>query len=68
MSTEKKQPLLTPIMRWFMLAMVLANIAGSMGSMMVPLYLSELGASITQVGTALRVSMIRDRCRLSMSG
>ncbi len=26
--TAKKQPLLSPILRWFMLAMVLANIAG----------------------------------------
>jgi MFS family permease len=47
---EKKQPILTPIMRWFMLAMVLANIGGMMTPLLMPLYLTELGAEITDVG------------------
>lgn len=46
----KKQPILTPIMRWFMLAMVLANIGGMMTPLLMPLYLTELGANITDVG------------------
>ena len=50
MEQAEKQPLLTPIMRWFMFAMVLANIAGTMSSMLMPIYLTELGASISQVG------------------
>lgn len=47
---KEKQPILTPIMRWFMLAMVLANIGGMMTPLLMPLYLTELGAEITDVG------------------
>lgn len=56
-STEikKKEPLLTPILRWFMLAIVLANITGNMSVMMTPLYLSELGASITEIGLVFTI-------------
>ena len=50
MKTTKKQPLLTPVMRWFMFAMVLANIAAAMSTMLMPIYLTELGASVGQVG------------------
>ncbi len=50
MENTEKQPLLSPIMRWFMFAMILANIAGSMSGMMMPLYLEELGASVKQIG------------------
>ncbi len=46
------QPLLSPLLRWFMLAMVLANIAGGMYSSLLPLYLSELGAEVGQIGLA----------------
>ena len=45
-----KAPLLTPVLRWFMLAMVMANISGNMAVMLIPLYLDELGANITQIG------------------
>lgn len=48
--TVQKQPLLSPILRWFMLAMVLANIAGMMTPMLLPIYLTDLGADITDVG------------------
>jgi MFS family permease len=54
----EKQPLLTPLMRWFMLAMVLANIAGTMSPMLMPIYLTEMGASITQVGTVFTFTSI----------
>ena len=50
MTEEKNRPLLTPLMRWFMFAMVLANIAGSMFPILLPIYLTDLGASVTQVG------------------
>jgi MFS family permease len=37
-------------LRWFLLAMILANIAGQMTSSLMSLYLIELGASVGQVG------------------
>jgi MFS family permease len=45
-----KQPLISPILRWFMLAMVLANIGGMMTPILMPIYLTELGADVTDVG------------------
>ncbi len=54
----EKQPLLTPLMRWFMFAMVLANIAGSMFAILLPIYLTELGASISQVGLVFTLSSV----------
>jgi MFS family permease len=53
-----KQPLLTPLMRWFMFAMVLANIAGSMYGILLPIYLTELGASVVQVGLVFTISSV----------
>ena len=53
-----KPPLLTPIMRWFMFAMVLANIGGTMYSILLPLYLTELGASVVQVGLVFTLSSV----------
>ncbi len=50
MTTSEKQPLLTPLMRWFMFAMVIANVASNMFPILLPIYLTELGASIGQVG------------------
>ncbi|MEW6716366.1 MAG: MFS transporter [Chloroflexota bacterium] len=58
METTKNQPLLTPIMRWFMLAMVLANIASSMSPLLMPIYLTELGASVGQVGLVFTISSV----------
>jgi MFS family permease len=58
MENPKKEPVLTPIMRWFMFAMVLANIAGMMTPMLVPIYLTELGASISQVGLVFTLSSV----------
>lgn len=54
----KKAPLLTPILKWFMLAMVLANIAGSMPPMLIPLYLTDLGASVGQVGLVFTLTSV----------
>jgi MFS family permease len=55
MTSDEKQPLITPILRWFLFTMVLANIASSMVSMLIPLYLTELGASIGQVGLVFTI-------------
>ncbi len=53
-----KPPLLTPILRWFMLAMVLANVASAMSTMLIPIYLTELGASIGQVGLVFTLTSV----------
>ena len=45
-------------MRWFMLAMVLANIAGSMVPLLMPIYLTEQGASVGQVGLVFTITSI----------
>ncbi|TES93038.1 MAG: MFS transporter [Anaerolineales bacterium] len=58
MLAEEKQPLLSPIMRWFLFAMVLANIGGQMSPMLMPIYLTELGASVGQVGIVFTISSI----------
>jgi len=58
MEKNDKQPLLTPIMRWFMFAMVIANVAGSMFPMLMPIYLTELGASVGQVGLVFTLSSV----------
>lgn len=55
---DKKQPLLSPIMRWFLFAMVLANIAGMMSPMLMPIYLTELGADIGDVGLVFTLTSI----------
>lgn len=55
---SENQPLLTPLMRWFMFAMVLANIGGSMYSILLPIYLTELGASVVQVGLVFTLSSV----------
>ena len=42
----------------FMFAMVLANIASAMYPMLMPIYLTELGASITQVGLVFTLTSV----------
>src|SRR3989337_1173390 len=56
--SQNKTPLLTPLMRWFLFAMILANIAGSMTNMLMPIYLTELGASVGQVGLVFTLTSI----------
>src|SRR3990172_8110017 len=55
---ESKAPLLTPLMRWFLSAMILANIAGGMVNMLMPIYLTELGASVGQVGLVFTLTSV----------
>lgn len=58
MTEEKNKPLLSPLMRWFMFAMVMANIAGSMFPMLLPIYLTDLGASVTQIGLVFTLTSV----------
>jgi MFS family permease len=59
MDKSEKQSLLTPTLRWFMFAMVLANIAGSMYPMLMAVYLNEnLGADVKQIGLIFTLSSI----------
>ena len=53
-----KQRLITPVLAWFMAAMVLANTAGSMQGMLLPLYVSKLGATVAQVGLVFTLANI----------
>ena len=53
-----KLSLLTPLMRWFLFAMILANIAGSMTNLLMPIYLTELGASVQQVGLVFTLTSV----------
>jgi MFS family permease len=55
---SRKEPLLSPVLRWFMFAMVLANISGNMGMMLIPLYLAEEGASVTEIGLVFTILSI----------
>lgn len=48
-------PLLNATLRWFLFGMILANIAGQMIHPMMALYLTELGATVGQVGLVLSV-------------
>jgi MFS family permease len=50
-----KEPLLSPVLRWFMSAMILANISGNMTTMLIPLYLAEKGASVTEIGLVFTI-------------
>lgn len=49
-AAEKKEPIISPILRWFMFAMILANTAAAMYPILLPIYLTDLGASVQQVG------------------
>jgi MFS family permease len=57
-ASTRNTSLLTPLMRWFLLAMVLANIAGAMFPILLPIYLTELGASVGQVGLVFTLSSV----------
>lgn len=57
-SPDQKAPLLTPLLLLFMLAMILANLGGSMYGPLEALYLQDLGASIGQIGLFYTLSRI----------
>lgn len=52
------KPLLTPLLLWFLFAMILANVAGAMTSILTPLYLIELGATVEQVGLVFTLTSV----------
>jgi MFS family permease len=58
MTQVKKQPLLSGILILFLVAMIFANIGGNMYGPLMPLYLRELKASVTQVGLFFTLSQI----------
>jgi len=55
---QKFASLLNVNLRWFLVAMILANIAGQMAYSMLSLYLIELGASVGQVGLVFTVASL----------
>lgn len=57
-TNAKKEPLLNGVLKLFMFAMVLANIAGNMYGSILPLYLKELNANVLQVGLFFTLSNI----------
>jgi len=58
METIKKRPLLSGLLILFLTAMIFANIGGSMYGSLMPLYLKDLNASITQIGLFFTLSQI----------
>ncbi|MCX6029167.1 MAG: MFS transporter [Chloroflexi bacterium] len=54
----KKQPLLTPTLRWFLLAMILANVASEMFFTLLAVYLAERGAGVAQIGLTFSIAAI----------
>ncbi|MCS6906664.1 MAG: MFS transporter [Anaerolineales bacterium] len=50
--------ILNPLLLWFLVAMVLANVGGSMYGPLLPLYLTSLGADVAQVGLFFTLSHI----------
>ncbi|MEZ0395303.1 MAG: MFS transporter [Anaerolineales bacterium] len=55
---SKKQSLLTPTLLILLFSMVVANIGGNMYGPLLPLYVQELGADLTQVGIFFTLAMI----------
>ncbi|KAA0278562.1 MAG: MFS transporter [Chloroflexi bacterium] len=58
METIKKQPLLSGLLILFLTAMIFANIGGNMYDGLLPLYLKELSADITQIGLFFTLAQI----------
>ncbi|GAB4470156.1 MAG: sugar efflux transporter [Anaerolineales bacterium] len=50
--------ILNPLLLWFMLAMVLANVGGNMYGPLLPLYLTSLKANVIQVGLFFTLSQV----------
>ena len=55
---KRAEPLISRTLLWFMIAMMFANIGGDMYGALLPLYLKELGASVTQIGLFFTLSQI----------
>ncbi len=50
--------LLNPNLRWFLVGMIAANIAGQMAYSLLPIYLTEMGATVGQVGLVFTVASL----------
>lgn len=57
-SQIKRQPLLSRLLLLFILAMILANLGGSMYGPLLPLYVEDLGASVNQIGLFFTLSSV----------
>jgi MFS family permease len=55
---RKKQPLLSPLLKLFMFTMILANISSTMSFGFLSLYLTDLGASVANVGLVFTVTSL----------
>lgn len=55
---ESRQPLFSPVLRLFLVTMILANVAGAMYGGFLPLYLKSLGADIAQIGVFFTIAQI----------
>jgi MFS family permease len=53
-----KKPILNTNLRWFLLAMILANIAGTMAYSMLSLYMIDMGATVGQVGLVFTIASL----------
>lgn len=53
-----RKPLITPLLWAFLAAMILANVASQMFFPLLPLYLRELQASVSEIGLFFTLSMI----------
>lgn len=53
-----RAPLLNTTLRWFMLGMILANIASNMVFTLLAVYLAELGANAAQIGLVFSAASI----------
>jgi MFS family permease len=58
MAEAKKTPLLSGLLILFLAAMIFANIGGNMYGGLMPLYLKDLGSSISQIGLFFTLSQI----------
>ncbi|HSQ18206.1 MAG TPA: hypothetical protein VLM83_10940, partial [Anaerolineales bacterium] len=55
MSTK---PLLNLNLRWFLVGMIAANIAGQMAYSLLSIYLMEMGATVGQVGLVFTIASL----------
>jgi MFS family permease len=56
--TTPSRPLFNANLRWFLLTMIIANIAGEMVFGLLPIYLMQLGASVSQVGLVFTLAAL----------
>jgi MFS family permease len=55
---SQAKPVLNVNLRWFLLAMILANVASQMAYSLLSIYLIQMGASVSQVGLVFTVASL----------